>query len=116
MKNSLTRLRLIGTSLSTSAVAVGLLLLASFLISCGTPTETPTVTQKISVGSELAAEQLLNRQVPAAPRTLDLSLATDAYAIDVLTDVFEGLVAINEEGQPIPGVASSWETSTDGKT
>jgi oligopeptide transport system substrate-binding protein len=34
----------------------------------------------------------------------------------VLDDLFEGLVSLDEQGHTIPGVATSWETSVDGKT
>jgi oligopeptide transport system substrate-binding protein len=110
------RLRWIGNPVPTCGAAAMLLLLASFLASCGGPVEELTVSQKISVGTEMAADQVLNRGIGADPRTLDPLLATDVVGFDVLEDLFEGLVTMDEEGQTIPGVASSWETSADGKT
>ena len=34
----------------------------------------------------------------------------------VLDDLFEGLVTLNQDGSPAPGVALTWDTSVDGKT
>ena len=34
----------------------------------------------------------------------------------VLDDLFEGLVTLGEDGQTVPGVALTWDTSADGKT
>ena len=33
-----------------------------------------------------------------------------------LDDLFEGLTRLDQRGEPVPGVASSWETSADGRT
>ncbi|HVA94519.1 MAG TPA: peptide ABC transporter substrate-binding protein [Candidatus Dormibacteraeota bacterium] len=96
--------------------AVAALLLAPLLISCGGKQQLLPTGQKIRVGTELASEQVLTRQLGADPRTLDPSLATDVVGMDVLEDLFEGLVSLSEDGNLIPGVATSWETSADGKT
>ncbi|HVB34146.1 MAG TPA: peptide ABC transporter substrate-binding protein [Patescibacteria group bacterium] len=68
------------------------------------------------MGSELAKEQGLRREIGADPSTLDPSLVTDVVGFDVDEDLFEGLVTLDEDGNRVPGVASSWETSSDGKT
>ncbi len=73
-------------------------------------------SQRIHVGTQLAAEQVLHREVGADPRTLDPSLVTGVPGFNVLQDLFEGLVTLDEKGNLIPGVASSWQTSPDGKT
>jgi oligopeptide transport system substrate-binding protein len=71
--------------------------------------------QAITVGTALAAEQVLTRSLDAAPSTLDPSLATDVYAQCVLDDLFEGLTTQSPDGHIVPGVASSWDVSADGK-
>ncbi len=86
------------------------------LLGCGNQEQTSASARTIQVSSELAAEQILNRHLEADPRTLDPSLMTDVVGQIVLDDLFEGLVTLNEEGNTIPGVATSWETSADGKT
>ena len=78
--------------------------------------EHPTVGQAIRVTSDLASEQVLNRHLSADPPTLDPSLATDVVSERVLDDLFEGLVTLGADGRTVPGVATSWDTSADGKT
>jgi oligopeptide transport system substrate-binding protein len=70
----------------------------------------------ITVSSELATDQVINRHLEADPRSLDPSLAEAVVDQIVLQDLFEGLVTLAEDGSTIPGAASSWETSADGKT
>ncbi len=95
----------------------GLLTGASLLIGCGAPTQAPVASsQRLSVGTSLAADQTVTRGLQDAPRTLDPSLATDTYAQEVIDDLFEGLTRIGPDGTMLPGVATSWETSADGKT
>lgn len=69
------------------------------------------------VGSALAATQVLVRAVDAGGmRSIDPSLSTDVPAAYVLDDLFEGLTRLDQRGEPVPGVASNWETSADGRT
>jgi len=39
----------------------------------------------------------------------------DAFSVNVLSNVYEGLVNVSPEGKPVPGLATSWEHSQDGK-
>src|SRR5580658_10512228 len=68
------------------------------------------------VGSGLASEQVLTLSIDNAPTTLDPLLTSEAATQHVLDDLFEGLVAIGVDGRPVPGVASDWVVSADGKT
>jgi oligopeptide transport system substrate-binding protein len=86
------------------------------LFACGNQKPASTTARAIQVSSDLAAEQILNRHVEGDPRTLDPSLSTESVGQRVLDDLFEGLVTLDEAGHTVPGVATSWETSTDGKT
>src|SRR5277367_679275 len=72
--------------------------------------------QTIHVGTELAADQAINRHLYADPPTLDPALSVDVYGQMVLEDMFEGLTTVGMDGSTIPGVAASWDTSADGKT
>lgn len=47
------------------------------------------------------------------PITLDPQIATDANAKIVVEALFEGLVRLDENNNPYPGVASSWEPNFD---
>ena len=70
----------------------------------------------MKVGQALAATQSLARAVDAGGmRSIDPSLSTDVPAAHVLDDLFEGLTRPNQRGEPVPGVASSWDTSADGR-
>jgi oligopeptide transport system substrate-binding protein len=94
----------------------GAILLVLFLVACGSPDQSGAAGPAIQVSTELAAEQVINRQIDGDPRTLDPSLSTGVPAEHVLDDLFEGLVTVAEDGSNVPGVAKSWETSADGKT
>ncbi len=73
--------------------------------------------EALRVGSALAAQQLVTRGIDAgAVRSLDPSIATDIPAERVLDDIFEGLTRLDQAGEPAPGLATHWETSSDGRT
>jgi oligopeptide transport system substrate-binding protein len=86
------------------------------LFACGNQKPASTTARAIQVTTELATEQILNRHLEADPRSLDPSLITDVVGQRVLDDLFEGLVTLDEAGHTVPGVATSWETSANGKT
>lgn len=46
--------------------------------------------------------------------TFDPALAEDGYTYRVMADLFAGLVDFDQANRPIPGMASSWEISSDG--
>ena len=48
------------------------------------------------------------------PGSLDPALADDIHAFNILTDLYEGLVAESATGDLVPGVAKSWTISSDG--
>ena len=50
------------------------------------------------------------------PPTLDPSLATDNASLDVIAQLFEGLIGFDAAGAPVPLGAESWEVSDDGLT
>jgi oligopeptide transport system substrate-binding protein len=75
-----------------------------------------SVAGTIKVGTALATRQLLSRTLDSTPSSLDPSLVTDVSAQHVLDDLFEGLATLSPEGEAIPGVAASWESSADGLT
>lgn len=52
----------------------------------------------------------------ADPETLDQHKTSTTYEAHILRDLYEGLVAYGADGQIIPGVASEWKVSDDGKT
>lgn len=57
---------------------------------------------------------VLRRGNGGDPQTLDPAKAEDVHAFNVLADLYEGLVAVDAKGKVIPGVAESWDLSSDG--
>jgi oligopeptide transport system substrate-binding protein len=95
--------------------------LACLIAGCGSVDPSTTApgglpAPSISVGTALAVEQNLSRTLDDTPRSLDPHLSTDNPGQRVLDDLFEGLTSVDIGGKPAPGVASSWESSADGKT
>lgn len=101
--------------LPTAVLLIATLLLAA----CGAD-ETRSAAQQSAaaasagIGTRPSREQILSRTLSSTPTGFDPSLITDVSAQRVLDDLFEGLTAFGADGQPGPGVASSWETSEDG--
>ena len=78
------------------------------------PAQSPTAS--ITVGSALAGVQSLDRALDDTPRSIDPQLATDVPGQRVLDDLFEGLTTVDIAGKASAAVASSWESSADGRT
>jgi oligopeptide transport system substrate-binding protein len=90
------------------AICAALMLLAG-MAGCGEPPGPDTVAHKPGV-------QVLKRGNGSEPLTLDPHRATSASSLNILRDLFEGLVGIGPDGAPVPGVAEEWELSADGLT
>jgi oligopeptide transport system substrate-binding protein len=90
------------------AILAALLLMAG-LAGCGESPGPDGVAQKPGV-------QVLKRGNGSEPLTLDPHRATSASSLNILRDLFEGLVGIGPDGAPVPGVAEEWELSEDGLT
>ncbi len=69
-------------------------------------------------GPDASSPALRELRIPISsePPTLDWSLATDNVSFDILTNLMEGLAQYNEDLEPVPAIAKSWEFSPDGKT
>ena len=50
------------------------------------------------------------------PDSLDPARAEAVHAFHVITDLYEGLLALDAHGNIVPGVAESWDVSSDGLT
>ena len=61
-------------------------------------------------------EKILSVQVGPDPETLDPALNSAVDGGNMLLHSFECLLAVDENGQLVPGQAESWETSEDGLT
>ncbi|WP_342325337.1 peptide ABC transporter substrate-binding protein [Kosakonia sp. BYX6] len=62
-------------------------------------------------GTQLADKQEVVRHIKDEPATLDPAKAVGLPEIQVIRDLFEGLVNQNEKGEIVPGVAEKWQSS-----
>jgi oligopeptide transport system substrate-binding protein len=58
----------------------------------------------------------LRRGNVAEPDTLDPALSSGVQEEEIIGDLMEGLLAVDEHGRPIPGLATNWTTTADGLT
>ena len=65
----------------------------------------------VPVGTVLAKQQTLVRHIKDEPASLDPAKAVGLPEIEVIRDLFEGLVNQDASGKIIPGVATSWQSS-----
>lgn len=91
---------------ATSMVVV---MAGTLLAGCGSDSISAT-------SGQADAEQELHLTIGDEVPSMDPSLATDSYSFDLLYNSMEGLVRLDKDGQAVPGMASSWEISQDGKT
>lgn len=66
---------------------------------------------EVPPGTALADKQELVRHLKDEPASLDPAKAVGLPEIQVLRDLFEGLVNQNEKGEVVPGVATKWQSS-----
>jgi len=77
---------------------------------------TTAKNSSIIVSTDLAGRQALSRSLDDEPRSMDTQLTNDVQGQRIADDLFEGLTTIDVAGRVAPGVATSWETSSDGLT
>jgi oligopeptide transport system substrate-binding protein len=74
---------------------------------------TPAATEE---GGNEAAEQVITVNWGTEPPSLDPGLASDVTSANILLNVMDPLVKLDEDLNPVPNAAESFETSADGKT
>ncbi|MDX6495386.1 MAG: oligopeptide transport system substrate-binding protein, partial [Gaiellales bacterium] len=67
-------------------------------------------------GTGLAAKQEITVNWGAEPPSLDPGLATDTTSSNILLNIMDPLVRLGPNLEPVPTLAQSWDTSSDGKT
>lgn len=87
---------------------IGIILATSLLISACSNN-----SSKAKVESE---EQVLNVTISEEIPSLDTAKSMNGTSAHVMQNIFEGLYVLDEKDNPVPGVAKSFEKSTDGKT
>jgi len=90
------------------------------LTSCGGEGPDNSDVSAVQVGGETGTEfaelQTLRVGNGVEPQTLDPHRAEGVPAANILRDLYEGLTIESPDGEIIPGVATRWETSEDGRT
>jgi oligopeptide transport system substrate-binding protein len=86
---------------------------ATLLGACSGPDPGRAIPVGGASGTELAAEQILNKNNGAEPQTLDPHRAEGVPASNILRDLFEGLVSEAPDGSLIPGAAETWQINDD---
>jgi ABC-type transport system substrate-binding protein len=89
------------------------LLAFSFIAGCNT---TGNKGGGGSSGSATSAGNVLRYPLTTEPTSLDPARVEDGTTIDLIQQVFEGLVMWNERNEIAPNLAEKWELSSDGKT
>jgi ABC-type oligopeptide transport system, periplasmic component len=59
------------------------------------------------------ANKSISFQLEAEPKTLDPQIAVDSSSIIAVEALFEGLVRLDADQKPYPGVAEKWESNAD---
>lgn len=63
-----------------------------------------------------AGQSVLRYQLQEEPATLDPALIEAGTTAELMQNVFEGLIILDKNARPAPGLAERWEISPDGKT
>ncbi|HEY7794572.1 MAG TPA: peptide ABC transporter substrate-binding protein [Gaiellaceae bacterium] len=83
---------------------------------CGGDDEEGSSGATTAEGGTEAAEQVITVNWGTEPPSLDPGLATDVTSANILLNIMDPLVKLDEDLNPVPSAAESFETSEDGKT
>jgi oligopeptide transport system substrate-binding protein len=104
----------------TKSIWLGLALLVSSLAlvaaGCGGDDDESSSGSTTAEGGTEAAEQVITVNWGTEPPSLDPGLATDVTSANILLNIMDPLVKLDDDLNPIPAAAESFETSEDGKT
>ena len=67
-------------------------------------------------GGEAATEQVITVNWGTEPPSLDPGLASDTTSANILLNIMDPLVKLDDDLEPVPVAAESWEVSDDGTT
>ncbi|MDI6601513.1 MAG: peptide ABC transporter substrate-binding protein [Thermoanaerobacteraceae bacterium] len=98
------------------ALLLVLILSLSAVAGCGTtPAKNNEETQKTA--QETPAEgQTITYNLGAQPGSIDPAKCNEVVGFNVIYNVFEGLVRLDKNSNPEPGMAEKWDVSEDGLT
>jgi oligopeptide transport system substrate-binding protein len=93
-------------------IGLAVTMLATSVVGCGNKEEGNSSGET----SKMDSKQELNLVFPDEVPTLDISKATNAISFTLFANINEGLVRLDKDGKAVPGLASEWKVSPDGKT
>ena len=93
------------------AISLVALLFIALLVCFGCSPDGGSVSQR-----DAEAPFVVRRGNGGEPDSLDPSRAEGVQAFNVITDLYEGLLSLDANGDIVPGVAESWTVSSDGLT
>src|SRR5215471_2067592 len=85
------------------------------LSACGDGSNSKSASAGASNGAS-GSEVVLRRGNAAEPASLDPHFSIGTWEDNIISDLIVGLTTADAAGKAIPGAATSWETSPDGKT
>ena len=94
--------------ISRTALFLSATLLSALLIGCGPKGNS-------GGGSPSGGSNILKYALQTAPTNLDPALVEDGDTIDLIRQMFEGLVMWDEKSEIVPNIAEKWDISADGK-
>lgn len=106
-------------------ISIGLAVLAAVCLLAGCQPQTPasdapqtalTLPPSPANAATDPGFSILRRGNGSEPETLDPHLAAGVPASNIIRDLFEGLTSESPGGEIVPGAASHWNISRDGKT
>jgi len=90
--------------------------LALVAAGCGGDDEAAGDGETTEAGGAPAAEQVITVNWGTEPPSLDPGLASDVTSANILLNIMDPLVKLDEDLNPVPNAAESFETSEDGLT
>lgn len=86
---------------------LSLLLVALMVTGCG--------KGGFSERAQVGKENILRYPIVTNPTSLDPGVVQDGDTLDLIQQMYEGLVTWSEENEPVGAIAESWEISEDGR-
>jgi oligopeptide transport system substrate-binding protein len=83
---------------------------------CGGDDEEGSSGATTAEGGAEAAEQVITVNWGTEPPSLDPGLASDVTSANILLNIMDPLVKLDDDLNPVPNAAESFDTSEDGKT
>ena len=80
---------------------------------CTTAFTLPALAANVPDGTKLAADQTFNYRVLDNINAVDPDIVEDVDTASVVEDLFEGLYNEDAKGNPVPGVAESYDVNAD---